>query len=220
MRYPTTVIDDFLPNPDEVVRFMNRCAFEENHPAYPGKRSRHLHILDQKLHNHLDYKICSLFKIERSPNLVSCYFFQRIEPEFDKYDERNMGMVHADSPCDMGGVIYLDRDPDPDAGTSTYTTKNFAHMTPEANQLWWDLHAGKDIDVEKFKKEYHNYTDQFVETVTVKNRYNRLILFDGTTYHRCPNHGDRTRHTLVFFFGDPALGPNRAEHAPPLHRFL
>lgn len=220
MRYPTTVIDNFLPDPDEVVRFMHRCAFEENHPSYPGKRSRHLHVLDEKLHQHLDYKICSLFKMEKSPNLSSCYFFQKIEPKYPKWDERSMDMIHVDSPCDMGGVIYLDKDPDPDAGTSTYTNKTFAHITPEANQLWWDLYEGKDIDVEKFKKNYHEYTDQFEETVTVKNRYNRLILFDGTTYHRCPTHGDKTRHTIVFFFGDASLGPDRAENAPPLHRFL
>lgn len=221
MRYPTTVIDNFFPNPDEVVKFMNRCAFEEDLSMYPGKRSRHIHVLDKKLHDHLDYKICSLFKMEKAANLSSCYFFQKIEPDFPKYDERNCGMIHVDSPCDMGGVIYLDRDPDPDAGTSTYTTKTQgAHISKEANRIWWDLYEGKDIDVEKYKKEYHNYTDQFEEAVTVKNRYNRLILFDGTTWHRCPTHGDRTRHTIVFFFGDASIGPDRENNAPPLHRFL
>ena len=220
MRYPTTVIDNFLPNPDEVVKFMNTCEFEEDFPAYPGKRTKQIKDLTENLHNHLDFKVCSLFKINRSPNLAFEFWFQKIEPEFPQYDERNMGMVHVASPCEMGGVIYLDKDPDPDAGTSTYTANDFVIIKPEVNQLWWDLHAGKDIDVKKFKKEYHNYTDQFTETVTVKNRYNRLILFDGTTYHRCPNHGDKTRHTLVFFYGDPAVNLGRSQNAPPLHRFL
>lgn len=238
MKYPTTVIDNFLPDPDEIVRFMHRCAFEENHPSYPGTRTRHIHLLDQKLHDHLDCKICSLFQIDKSPNLSSCYFFQKIKPRFPKWDPRDCGMVHIDSPCEMGGVIYLDPDPDPDAGTSTYVkriigqdknAKVNAHpdnfhkgygMSQEDNQLWWDLHAGLDIDVDKYNEIYHRYTDQFEESVTVKNKYNRLILFDGTTWHRCPTHGDRTRHTIVFFFGDAALSPERHKSAPPLHRFL
>jgi len=220
MRYPTTVIDNFLPDPDEIVRFMNRCAFEEDMPMYPGKRTKHIHLLDMKLHEHLDYKICSLFKMQKTSNISSAYFFQKIEPQYPKWDERSCDMIHVDSPCEMGGVIYLDKDPDPDAGTSTYNQKNFIHMPTAVNQLWWDLYAGKDIDVEKYKEEYHKYTDQFEETVTVKNRYNRLILFDGTTYHRCPTHGDKTRHTIVFFFGDPSVGPNRYENAPPLNRVL
>lgn len=221
MKYPTTVIDNFFPNPDEVWRFMHRCAIEEDHPAYPGKRSKHIHLLDEKLHNHLDYKICSLFNIEKSPNLTSCYFFQQVKPEYPKYDARNCGMIHIDSPCDMGGVIYMDKDPDPDAGTTTYTLKNQSGSMPqEDNKLWWDLHGGKDIDVEKFEEVYHRYTDQFEEAVKVKAKYNRLVLFDGTTWHRCPTHGDKTRHTIVFFFGDEGLGPDRAKYAPPLHRYL
>ena len=51
--FPALCIDDFYPNPDEVRKF----ALEQNfYPAdggtYPGKRTDHLHELDEDFFNY------------------------------------------------------------------------------------------------------------------------------------------------------------------------
>lgn len=223
-RYPTLVIDNFFDNPERVRQFMNRCEFNLDEDMYPGVRTDSLEFIDSELHEYIKIKILSVFNEDWS-KLNTAYSmniqFEKITPYKDKHDIRNNGMIHADCPCEFGGVIYLDVDPDPDAGTATYTkTGEYAKMPDGMIEEWRKIYTKQDADIEKFQKLYKQFMGYFEETVTVKPRYNRLVMFDGTTFHRCINFGSKPRHTLAFFCG-VAPHSNTLSHPPsPLHRVL
>lgn len=223
-RYPTLVIDDFFDNPDKVRMMMNTCEFNLNQDMYPGKRTDNLQFLDSEFHQYLKSKILSVFYEqwnEANTNYTINIQFEKITPYKDKYDIRNTGMIHADCPAEFGGVAYFDRDPDPDAGTSIYKkTGEYAKMPDGMIEEWKKIYTQKDPDMEKFTKDYEKLMGYFEETITVKAKYNRIVLFDGTTFHRCPNFGSSTRHTLVFFCGVSPNANTLYQAAPPLQRIL
>jgi hypothetical protein len=114
--------------------------------------------------------------------------------------------VHRDSKHLFGGVIYLNPNPDPDAGTSIYkSTTGLSRMTGKETDVKVNWFSGALTDKEHYTKVYNEFHKQFIETVTVKNVYNRLILFDCTTYHGVPTHGIQERLTLPFFFANVGL---------------
>ena len=46
----------------------------------------------------------------------------------DQYDPLNRGWVHQDIDTYFGGIVYLNKDPEPDTGTSIFkTTTGYAH---------------------------------------------------------------------------------------------
>ena len=135
-------------------------------------------------------------------------FFQKITPTFDKdkWEVTNRGWIHRDSKHLFGGVIYLNPNPDPDAGTSIYKSNTgLSRMTGEETDVKVNWFSGALTDKEYYTKVYNQFHQQFTETVTVKNVYNRLILFDCTTYHGVPTHGTQERLTLPFFFANVGL---------------
>ena len=223
-RYPTLVIDNFFENPDKIQNWMNQCEFNLNQDMYPGVRTDSLQFLDTEFYQYIKLKILSVFhedwnKVNNSYSMN--LQFSKITPYKDKYDIRNTGMVHADCPAEFGGVIYLDSDPDPDAGTTVYTkTGEYAKMPDGMIEEWRKVYMQQDPDMDKFQKTYEKLMGYFAETITVKPRYNRLVLFDGTSFHRCPNFGSSTRHTLVFFCGINPHSDTLYQPAPPLHRVL
>ena len=114
-------------------------------------------------------------------------------------------------------MIYLNPDPDPDAGTSIYkSTTGMNRMSEEhvfAKVNWFN---GTLKDKKFYAKVYNDFHKQYVETVTVKNVYNRLILFDCTTFHGVPTHGTKERLTLPFFFSNVGPGSDTVNYFPLL----
>ena len=216
--YPVTVVDNFLAEPDAVRKYALSLTYSNEHYNYPGVRSPAIASLDLTLFSTLGETIVSLFT-SYYPNYNMDCFFQKITPDFnkDKWETTNRGWVHRDSKHLFGGVIYLDPDPDPDAGTSIYRSTtgmnrmNEAHVFAKLN--WFN---GSLKDKEYYSKIYNDFHEQYVETVTVKNIYNRLILFDCTTFHGVPTHGTKERLTLPFFFSNVGPGSDIANHFPLL----
>ena len=216
--YPVTVVDNFLAEPDAVRKYALSLTYSNEHYNYPGVRTPAIADLDMTLFSTLGESIVSLFT-SHFPNYNMDCFFQKITPDFDKdkWEITNRGWIHRDSKHLFGGVIYLNPDPDPDAGTSIYkSTTGMNRMNEEhvfAKVNWFN---GTLKDKKYYAKVYNDFHKQYVETVTVKNVYNRLILFDCTTFHGVPTHGTKERLTLPFFFSNVGPGSDTVNYFPLL----
>ena len=221
--YPVTVVDNFFTEPDAIRKYALSLPYSNEYYNYPGVRTETLSELNPKLFHTLGNSILSLFTSNCPSSFNMDCFFQKITPTFDKdkWEVTNRGWIHRDSKHLFGGVIYLNPNPDPDAGTSIYkSTTGLNRMTDEETNVKMNWFNGTLKDKAYYSKVYSQFHKQFTETVTVKNVYNRLILFDCTTFHGVPTHGIKERLTLPFFFADVGLcfSGNELVHNYPLLR--
>ena len=130
-----------------------------------------------------------------------------------KYDNKNRGWVHKDIDTWFGGIVYLTKDPEPDTGTSVYHVKQgYSYQTQQEMQMKEKLYRDEEIDIEEYNKAWDKMKEQYVETVSVKNVYNRFVLFGGKSHHGVITFGTKERTTLNFF------GTGMTGHLPPLLR--
>ena len=202
--FPITVVDNFLEDPDSLADYAEGLDFTYGSQSYPGLRSDYLHNISPDLYAYISNKILSVF-YQRDPVYKIDMQFQKINPfSEDKWNVKNKGWIHQDKSALFGGVLYLTKDPDPDAGTSMYSKKSEYSLFSKQDDLLKAKeklygHEKKEIDEDSFEKIYSVYHDRFEETLRVKNVYNRLLLFDGQQYHGVRTYGDRERLTIAFF---------------------
>ena len=202
MSYPLIIKDDFFSDPDSIVKIIKEeVNYSVSEPQYPGVRSKLLNEINLKLYVYITQKIFLLFH-DRLPNFDMNVTFQKIQPlvEGDKWDKKNLGWIHNDG-CLFGGVIYLDKNPDKDAGTSIYKSKDgFDVPSTYESQLLKEKHfAGGQIYDEEYNKAYDDTRNQYEETLRIPNLYNRLVLIPGDKPHGVTTFGDKERNTIVFF---------------------
>ena len=202
MPYPLIIKDDFFEDPDSIVKIARECIYsEDNFHNYPGVRSKSIDEINPKLYVYILQKIFLLFHDKIPTNFKAEVKFQKIKPfvEGDKWDKKNTGWVHRDNSF-FSGVIYLDKNPDKDAGTSMYKSNDgYDVITDESIRIKEDHYAGKEIDDEEFNKGYDIIADQYEETLRIPNLYNRLVLIPGDQPHSITTTGDKERNTIVFF---------------------
>ena len=204
MSYPLIIKDDFFEDPDNIVKISRECIYNEYTPNYPGVRSKSLEEINPKLYVHIFQKIFLLLHDQLPLRFDAKIGFQKIKPfvEGDKWDKKNLGWVHKDY-CPFGGIIYLDKDPDKDAGTSIYKSiDGFDVQTKESMDAKELLYSGKSIDDGHYYDAYDRVRNQYEETLRIPNLYNRLVLIPGDQPHAMTTTGDKERHTMVFFCYD------------------
>ena len=74
------------------------------------------------------------------------------------------------------------------------------------------LYKSEIVEDNEYEQAYHAMRDQYEETVSVTNVYNRFVLFNGTTHHGVQIFGTTPRLTLNFF------GMGQYGELPPLLR--
>jgi len=220
MTYPITIVDNFFEDPDKIVEFAESLEYTLNDGRYPGYRSPLLSDVNREFDNFLQKKYINLFY--HDPDIIGWRFsnsFQKVWPHHeDQYHAMNRGMMHRDGMWQMGGIVYLTKDPEPDTGTSLY---NFKYgydpkMSDNLFAMHQQLNRREEVDPDVYQKEYDFYADHFVETVRVDNVYNRLVIFNSQQWHGIKTYGtrkDRPRLTLPLFGGVASLGTH-----PPLLR--
>ena len=67
--------------------------------------------------------------------------------------------------------------------------------------------------IENMNEAFDAMREQFEDTVTIENVYNRFVLFNGKTHHGVKTFGTKPRLTLNFF------GMAMTGHLPPLLRY-
>ena len=110
-------------------------------------------------------------------------------------------------------ILTRGEDTEPDTGTSVYKPKyGHMHQYEEELQMKAKLYRNESISEEEYEKAFDAMADQYVETVTVENVYNRLVLFNNKTHHGVKTFGTKPRLTLNFF------GIDFSGKRPPLVR--
>ena len=212
--FPITVVDNFLEDPDSLAEYAEGLDFNYGSNTYPGLRSEPINNISPDLYHYISNKILSIF-YQKDPAYDISMQFQKIDPlSEDKWNAKNKGWIHQDKTVLFGGVLYLTKNPDPDAGTSMYSKKSEYTLFSRQNELLKakeklygeefnssikPFYEKKEMDEDSFEKIYNAYNDRFEETLRVKNVYNRLLLFDGKQYHGVRTYGDRKRLTIAFF---------------------
>ena len=215
MTYPITIVDDFFEDPDGIVEMANELKYyNPNSGNWPGTRTKNLHIETPRFFQYFGAKLHLMF-YESVPdywNLQS--HFQLIHPFCDdKYSKKNRGWVHQDIDTWFGGIVYLTPDPEPDTGTSVYKVKRgFSHQLGDEISKKEALYRSENISDAEYEPAYDSMRDQFEETVSIANVYNRFVMFNGNTHHGVQTFGSTPRLTLNFF------GMAQQGKLPPLLR--
>lgn len=222
MLFPNFVcVDNFLDEPDKVVDLANTFEFS-NGRNFPGKRTTEVHTLDWNFFNWINLKMAAILYANNVDDIrFQAYtYFQKIKPI--KYDH----WVHTDDMYKMTGILYLNKNHT--SGTSIFKAKDFkatlVHKHPEIKYSYFENEEGKaaikvpDHEVEKARDETNS---GFERTFSVEGIYNRLILFDGSTYHASnPATSDEERLTLITFFKDITLENQGIRYPVPTSRAI
>ncbi len=196
---PVMSVENFYENPKEIREFALSQKYQKSIDGrWPGKRTEQLYELDVELFNSFCQRLFSLI-FDYSVSSVNWEVntsFQLIEPV---NSPRNKGWIHTDEGILFAGVIYLDEDPDIDAGTTIYNPKHPILLDDYIK--WSDCKVDyeledKDINYNNTLVEHYNYFD---EAVTVKNKFNRLVLFDANQWHAASFSQTKQRLTQAFF---------------------
>tara|TARA_B100002019_G_C21150090_1_gene537781 strand:+ start:46 stop:702 length:657 start_codon:yes stop_codon:yes gene_type:complete len=216
--YPSIIYDNFFDNPDAVVEYAKSLEYHMNDGRWPGARTKDLSEINPELKENIARRIVNIFFPDRMATWYSQMTFQEVWPMHDdQYHIKNRGWIHLDCSVQFGGIIYLDKNPAEDTGTSLYRLKSTHYQhTDNEEKTKRRYYGGEEVSDEEYAKYFHSTEEYFEETVTVKNVYNRLFLFSGNQYHGVKTFGPKgtSRLTLPFFFN----WVNHVCHQGPYYR--
>lgn len=200
MLYPFLCVDNFFNDPDEIVEYSKKFKYESSQ-NYPGKRTESLHVLDMDFYLWVNDKILSVLYPNDHNNLYyrAGTHFQTV-PSGLEHD----GWVHYDD-CEFTCIIYLNKNKN--CGTSIFSPiqQHYRCDEQKGKSLYYQDPTSY-LNVNSLKDEKKQNNDKFEESIIVKSKYNRMILFDGFMFHAADpfldQHSTEDRLTLIsFFFG-------------------
>jgi|LakMenE01Jun11ns_1017448.scaffolds.fasta_scaffold9689490_2 hypothetical protein len=204
IKIPTTVIDDFFDKPDQILDYGLNLEFKKDPEGrWPGTRTQPLHEINPPLFKFICNKIISIyFDLDGSSeiNWVANCTFQKV----NKYYKS--GWIHTDEPMVFTNIIYLNKNPNINSGTSIYKLKNNI-IIPNSEFTEHKIKAYKDlVPIETIEEKRKESNDQYVEVVRVHNEYNRILSFDSNLPHAAHNFfgedDEEPRLTLNVFFSE------------------
>ena len=199
--FPVTVLDNFFDNPNDVREFALKQTYkpdEGNH--WPGERTSELADIDKNFWRHFTERALSLFYnfdnevIEWTINSA----FQKVSSNYSG------GWVHTDKPDILTGIVYLNPNTNPEAGTSIFYRNKENPFAFPINDKEKKIQFQNKSDAKKQEKYRLENNNQFEEVIRVSNAYNRLVLFDSSLFHSANGYfggedGQDARLALVFF---------------------
>lgn len=174
------IVDDFLPNPDEVRQFALSQEFATK-GNYPGLRSGSFATLEHKL------------AFERIMGRRISYWPDQYNGSFQITTGRNRSWIHRDL-TDYSAIIYLTPDGPPDGGTLVYRHKE---LKIERDS------EGTAEQVKQMNDDSGNENNwDVVDKIGYK--YNRIVIFTGRRSHKSDQYFGSTREDgrlfQLFFF--------------------
>tara|TARA_B100001250_G_scaffold394016_1_gene397394 strand:+ start:612 stop:1292 length:681 start_codon:yes stop_codon:yes gene_type:complete len=188
--------DDFYYDPDAVRDYALNMDYDplKDTGIFPGLRTTFLHNSDPEFFGEFCKKLFSLYTNDDLEWSIRTTFQKLPRFSEDKNSKLNEGWIHRDN-SHMAAVVYLDPDPDPDSGTSFYAVKN-GMKAPDmgyTNKLRNNFFCYDECDKALYEKELVRNNSHFYKTAEIKNVYNRIIIYDASTYHTqtsCYTNGD------------------------------
>jgi len=200
--FPTSIIDGFFENPDEIRNFALSLEYFDDAQNYPGKRTKQISEIDKVLYDTVMCKFMSIFFKREDIGFNGSLTFQLVTKEFGS------GWIHRDGSI-ATGIVYLSQNSNTKIGTSLYQKKNIL-MDPLMNDnLVERKHASfKNRENDVFHRNEVN--NHYKETLAVDGIYNRAIFFDSHFYHAAHDfvgeNDDDSRLTLIAFFHNISCG--------------
>jgi hypothetical protein len=197
MIYPTIILDNFFQEPEKVIKFANNLKYiEDEFGQYPGVRTELLHLNYMPFFEKFGKKILTVMYPSIKKITFNCALsFQKISKEYI-----NKGWVHRDECTDFTAIVYLSKHKN--CGTSIFDSKEVYHTFNDFSKK--DMYINKKFEENLKHLDINN--NQFEETINIKSKFNRLIIFDGGQYHAAQkfieNDIDEDRLTLIGFFND------------------
>jgi hypothetical protein len=119
IKFPTLIVDNFFDNPDTIINLSNTLEFFEadKEEFWPGRRSKPLHEINDKLFNFIISKVLSFyydFQLENISWDNTYVGFHKINSKIDLKD------IHKDNSAILAGIIYLNKNGTIDNGTTIY----------------------------------------------------------------------------------------------------
>ena len=220
MQFPISCFDDFYKDPDKVREWALDLEYTKHKGTYPGVRSQCLSGIDRDFYEVSCRKFLGMFDDFDKPldqvNFKIRTYFQKIwrfSP--DPNSIRNKGWIHTDGNVLLAGVVYLNPNSDPDAGTSIYTKKKDAIIpewmiyeegVPNKSEFIQDIlqsDTSSPLDsIKDYDKGLKENNDMYELTLEIKNKYNRMIAYDGDQWHGQSTYwmdNEECRLTQVYF---------------------
>jgi hypothetical protein len=190
---PTSVVDNFFNNPNQVVEFANQQEyFVASDNSWPGKRTKCISTINYNFYDLVVKKIIALYYPEKHTfNYRADMYFQKVAKSAIE------GWVHSDvAQAIVTGIVYLNEEYKSNAGTSIYETAKLGAM-PIHKDKKEQFIKGDIADVDSYRKENN---EQFEEVIALRNKYNRMVAFDAHQYHAAQSFSDiDERLTLIVF---------------------
>jgi len=203
---PTSCIDDFYEDPDLVRDFalsLDYISSDKSEVNFPGERTPCLSTVDENFYNFSIRRLLScFFDISSSTEWKASSHFQKIFPFHENKNHcMNTGWTHCDTGSVFAAVVYLNKNTCYNSGTSIlHPNDNFSESNMNF-QYRNDLYNKVDVDQNLYSKSIQKHNEMFDLTLEVKNRYNRMIAYNGETWHKesCFWVPEEFRLTQVFF---------------------
>jgi len=197
MHWPTLIVDNFFTDPHAIVKLSKTFKYAQAvNGAWPGTRSPPVHEVDKEFFLWSTKKIMALLYPMNLDEMSwnASQYFQRVP--YKIYGEE--GWVHNDHIFEFTSIIYLSDYSD--SGTCLYEGKHFNSVIEyeeEKKRFYRDLK-----DFKRMEKYREKANSKFTKKVELYSNFNRLVLFDGYSWHA--SKGDRMykddRLTLITFF--------------------
>jgi hypothetical protein len=211
--WPTICVDNFFDDPDKVFKFANSLKYSsDSEGRWPGERSDPLENIDRNFFEFFGKKVLSiLYPMQQEIMFNLRLTFQRIGKKYI-----NEGWVHGDNGYlnQFTSIVYLSKHKE--CGTSLFDSKKI-YSSPinkihKKNMYLKDNFKEGDI----YLKESNN---QFEETLSIKSKYNRFLMFDSSQLHAAQKFTEdaieEDRLTLIGFFENvyfPNIKFNGVQH--------
>lgn len=187
---PPSCFDNFYEHPDSVRDFALSLDYYSapEDCNYPGERTLCLSSID---FNFFQYSICKLFSsffdVDTLTNVVGNTYFQKIYPYHEQQNHpMNTGWAHIDDCVEFAAVIYLNKDTCFDSGTTIVHPNNkFTDSCLNTRiKPRHDLYHNYPVDEKLYIESIKNHNDKFDFKSEFKNKYNRMIAYNGETWHK------------------------------------
>jgi len=178
------VIDDFYANVDDVRNHVLTMDFSVT-GNYPGARTAP--VPEPQFSFLKEY-----FSKEVLDRVIN-FWPGSYNTSFQYTTEGVPNWIHHDE-TNWAGICYLTPNPPENSGTTLFSLRENGVFQHKGGQIDYNSFAEYTEDESKWKPE-----------ITIENRYNRLILYNGFCYHRATIPGFGTcketgRLFQVFFF--------------------
>lgn len=191
--------NDYFENTELIIDIAERQEYNRA-VHYPGLRSNNILISDDVETKEFAVEFANRISVDVFPGIEKYNIFLCFHKNEDYKDKiLNQGWIHSDESL-LAGLVYLNPgEENIESGTSIFTGTDDVGAHDDRLRSEFNL-TGKSS--EEYVKSLEKNWSYFKETIKIGNKFNRLIGYDSTMFHRPNSYATldgSTRLSLLFF---------------------